>query len=49
MIAPPFVRLDVSSFFISVKGVFNLKEQCHEGFAALGQFCTKIITVTLRL
>ena len=25
----------------------NLKEQCHEDFAVLGQFCAKIITLKL--
>ena len=25
----------------------TLKEQCHEDFAGLGQFCAKIITLTL--
>ena len=25
----------------------NLKEQCHEDFAVLGQFCAKIITLRL--
>ena len=25
-----------------------LKEQCHEDFAVLGQFCAKIVTLRLR-
>ena len=26
-----------------------LKEQCHEDFAVLGQFCAKIVTLRLQL
>ena len=27
----------------------NLKEQCHEDFAVLGQFCAEIITFRLKI
>ena len=29
------------------RDVHGLKEQCHEDFAVLGQFCAKIITLRL--
>ena len=37
---------ELMSFF-NYKVDFILKEQCHEDFAVLGQFCAKIITLRL--
>ena len=48
------LQINISVLFCSVLLVLYLsfamaplKEQCHEGFAVLGQFCAKIITLRL--
>ena len=38
-------KLVVSQFWSAVEPL--LKEQCHEDFAVLGQFCAKIIALSL--
>ena len=42
------MTLEAKKEVFLVVGAFNiLKEQCHEEFAVLGQFCAKIITLKL--